>query len=446
MDLTIKPLGEIMKSIVPLAVLAVCCWGVLPASAESIEGDARLALMDKALNCMANNVKNGVDWEDICYTSSESSFSDKDRMVAKSLEQAIEEHEAQSQDAKTVDMIEVEHADYADTYSKSVDDVIEEQGVYNGVEPVSGAEDSASDDLNSSRADQPYVQYAQATANDYPAYTPPPSRGVDFSPQGSLRESHRPLMDRLTNQNKTEIGLEFNRFRYTEPIFDLEDNGNLFGAYASYTARPGKEDGLYDDIIDMYKAEMRFNYGHVNYESSGSGTLDDIPDWTFEARLLAGKDLPVFTDSRLTPYVGLGYRYLNDNSSGMLTSVGHSGYEREANYFYIPIGVEFTTALTDGWLVSPTGEFDFFVAGTQKSHIEDVNPAAPTIKNDQKSGYGLRGSIKFIKETDPVNFVIEPYIRYWHIEDSEVVEAVGSFWMEPENTSREYGVRLGAEF
>ncbi len=412
-----------MKPIVPLAVYALCCLGVLSASADTVESDARIVAIDREMNCVANNVKNGVDWDDICYTSSEGSYSDKDRLVTKSLEQMVEEHQQ-----------------YSDT-SKSVDDVIEEHGVVGDSEYAPAENDS----LDSSRNDQQYPQYAQAARDEYPAYEPS-SRRVDFSPQGSLRESHRPLLDRLQNQNKAELGVEYNRFRYTEPVFDLEDTGNLFGAYASYTARPGKEDGLYDDIIDMYKVEMRFDYGHVDYYSSGSGTLNDIPDWTFEARLLAGKDLPIFTDSRITPYAGIGYRYLNDNSSGMITSVGHSGYERESRYFYIPIGVEYTTALTDGWLISPVGEFDFFISGTQTSHLEDVSASAGPVKNDQKKGFGFRGSLKFIKENDPVNFVFEPYFRYWHIQDSEIVSAFGSFWQEPENTSTEYGIRLGAQF
>jgi hypothetical protein len=192
----------------------------------------------------------------------------------------------------------------------------------------------------------------------------------------------------------------------------------------------------------MYKAEVRFSYGHVDYESTGSGTSEDIPDLVFEGRLVGGKDLKVFSDSRLTPYLGIGFRYLNDDSGGKRSSLGDYGYERESRYLYIPIGVEFTTRMAEGWLLSPTFEYDLFISGTQRSQLSDVSPIYPDIKNNQDHGFGLRGSLKFIKEAKPVSFIFEPYIRYWHIEDSDV----DIIWYEPENKTTEIGVRLGAQF
>ena len=72
------------------------------------------------------------------------------------------------------------------------------------------------------------------------------------------------------------------------------------------------------------------------------------------------------------------------------------------------------------------------------------------MSNAQKKGYGIRGSLKFIKEGDPVNFLIEPYARYWHIKDSKGTRAENDFFivtgLEPENTSIEIGTRLGVQF
>jgi len=434
-------------SILTILFLSSASTGVVLAD------DDRFASMDRELNCVSNHVKSGVAWNDICYTSSESSA--KNRIVAKSMDQMINERTADADEwsgGRTVDTVAKEQGEFANG-SRTVDDFMAEQGVENGFAPTEAApvvnetmpvENTEQDALDSTQTQEPqYKQYAQN--NSRRSYQP-----ADMTPQGSLSSPSRPLTDRLDNQNKSEIGFEYNRQRYVEPIFDLVEKGALYGAYVAYTARPGKNDTLYDDIIDMYKADMRFSYGRMDYQSAGSGKIDDIPDWTFEARILAGKDLQVLSDSRLTPYMGFGYRYLNDDSSGKLSTVGASGYERESRYLYVPIGVEFTTRLTEGWLVSPTLEYDVFVSGTQISRLSDVNGGFPDIKNKQRSGFGMRGSVKFVKEGNPVNLVIEPYIRYWHIEDSDETTAAGPAFivtgLEPENKTTEYGVRLGAEF
>jgi hypothetical protein len=420
------------------SVCALCSVFIVPVFA--MDEDARLALIDQELNCVAQKVKSGVDWNDVCYTSPERGKLDKDRLVTKSMDQMIEEHGAMAEEMEeqTQENMVTQHGEYADE-TKSVDDLIAEQGVLeNTEETIQPAEDETpvEDSLDSSRSVQPqYTQYAKNYSEN--GYEP-----VDFTPQGNLSSPPSSLTDRLENQNRAEIGLEYNRYRYVEPIFDLVIKGNVFGAYINYTARPAKSDGIYDDIADMYKVETRFNYGRVDYKSSGSGTMDNIPDYAFEIRGLVGKDFAVMTDSRLTPYLGLGFRYLNDDASGKRTSRGAGGYERESRYVYIPMGVEFTTRLAEGWLLSPTLEYDYFINGTQISHLSDVNPTDSDSKNKQRDGYGMRGAIKFVKQNKPVDFVVEPYIRYWHIEDSDPTDE----GYEPKNKTTEYGIKMGVEF
>ena len=62
----------------------------------------------------------------------------------------------------------------------------------------------------------------------------------------------------------------------------------------------------------------------------------------------------------------------------------------------------------------------------------------------------MRGAFKIIKPGDRFNFWIEPFFRYWHIQDSEVTTAVGNVYaltgLEPDNNTTEYGVKLGVAF
>jgi hypothetical protein len=232
-----------------------------------------------------------------------------------------------------------------------------------------------------------------------------------------------------------ELGPEISYIEYKEPGV-MKEKGMMYGIVGSYT---------YHDKL-MLKAEGRFSYGQVDYSSPTSGTMDNIDDYIFEFRGLGGYYFPVSKASFLTPYTGIGYRYLNDDMSGKVTSTGAYGYERESNYIYSPIGVEFITDLKNGWSFGAMAEYDIFWWGKQRSHLGDI-PGYYDIENDQKKGYGCRGSIKVQKKGEKLDFVIEPFIRYWNIKDSKItVDPAGRSWIEPKNHSTEYGINLVVRF
>jgi len=237
-------------------------------------------------------------------------------------------------------------------------------------------------------------------------------------------------------KHSADLGTEISYIKYKEPGV-MEEKGMMYGIVGSYTYRPKF----------MLRAEGRFAYGQVDYKNSG--TLDNIDDYILEFRGLGGYDFSVFTASTLTPYIGIGYRYLNDDMTGT-TSTGALGYERESNYLYSPIGVEIITPLKNDWSVGATLEYDYFWKGIQKSHLSDTGLGLGDIENDQNKGYGIRGSVKFQKKGEKLDFVIEPFIRYWNIKKSEDdycswygIPCVG--W-EPKNNSTEIGCKLAVKF
>src|SRR3989344_575185 len=254
-----------------------------------------------------------------------------------------------------------------------------------------------------------------------------------------------------------DMGAEFSYIQYREPDF-MENKGNMYGVFGTVTHRISENQPVKSaaDIfgtnqINAFKLDGRLSFGSVDYESQGTGTLDDILDFIFEIRGLAGYDIPLENGPRLTPYLGLGYRYLNDDSSGKRTTTGAAGYERESNYFYLPIGLEGLVNLNEGWSFGFVGEFDVFLMGRQVSHLSDAIAGLNDITNDQKSGYGLRGSMKLAKETESLTFFVEPFVRYWKVDDSEILAVTYSgvlvgFGLEPENNSTEYGARIGVNF
>ncbi len=235
-----------------------------------------------------------------------------------------------------------------------------------------------------------------------------------------------------------EVGVEDYYYLYKEPGV-MQNKGWLSSLVGSYAYR--------DNI--MLKAETRISVGKVDYKNSG--TMDSIFDFSLEARGLAGYDVVLSDSYTITPYSGIGYRYLNDDSSEKLTSTGAAGYERESNYYYSPIGLENKFLLQDGWSLGLIAEYDHLWRGKQISHLSDVNLGYGDVTNTQKKGYGLRGSVKVKKEGEQFNFIIEPFVRYWKIaksNDSDVTYSgvIIGYGYEPKNNTTELGVKVALEF
>jgi len=272
---------------------------------------------------------------------------------------------------------------------------------------------------------------------------------------------------------KLEFGPEVYDYEYTERI-GVKDTGIFYGLSGSYTYWLSHNEPIYSwrDIfsgknnLNLFRIEARAATGEIDYE--GTGTWNDIRDAVGEIRALAGYDIFFNENFRFTPFVGGGYRYLFDNFSEVpartIDGVNYlSGYDRESQYIYIPIGGEIETGFGRGWKLQVKGEYDYLLKGKQKSHLENSKNAAgvgagfDTLENDQEDGYGIRGSIRLTKETDGLDFFIEPFIRYWHIDDSESdFIAIGGqlvcegnlclAGLEPDNETTEMGVKLGIQY
>lgn len=274
--------------------------------------------------------------------------------------------------------------------------------------------------------------------------------------QPSRTEYDEPLIvspstsDIKIKERTFEFGTESYHTVYKEPVFALRLKGNMYGLFGSYIYRPSVGHDLYNEFLSMYRLDLKGTYGKVDYGSSGSGTIKNITDYAIETRGLFGHDFYLGQKTLLTPFSGLGWRYLNDDGGGHQSTTGAFGYERESRYLYVPLGAEVGQKLADGWIVSFTGEYDLFVIGYQKSHLSDVDDGFPDISNKQHKGYGARGSFRLLYEGKHANFFIEPFYRYWHIRDSDVSTATGSQFivtgLEPDNNTTEVGVKLGIQY
>jgi hypothetical protein len=228
-----------------------------------------------------------------------------------------------------------------------------------------------------------------------------------------------------------ELGAHASRYKYEEPgLMSLEGpRGGVSGAFTVTTRSRF-----------FLRLDVRVSHGILDYE--GSGTLEDVPDWLVEARALYGRDFPLGSRVSISPYFGLGFRYLKNDLRGE-TSTGALGYERAARYAYLPIGATLRLGLGERWVLAPTLEYDVFLRGRQQSELSDTGiPGIEDATNTQNRGRGYRASLML--ETDTWSF--GPWVQYWHIRDSLLVTAGPLIGMEPENKTREAGLELRWRF
>ena len=266
-----------------------------------------------------------------------------------------------------------------------------------------------------------------------PVYEPVPDEvpPVELPPIQSLVIS--PTFRTKLHKESVYIGPEIYTYRYKEPSF-MENEGIFYGMHFGCTSRDWVSDSS-SNGGSVFKAEGRFAFGRVDYDGAlMDGTpykINGINDLVLEGRLLLGADM-LIRDILGTLYSGVGYRYLNND-----TSFDPAGYERESNYLYIPLGGEIYTNLKADWYWGARIEFDYLAWGMQKSHLSDIG--LNDVHNRQNSGYGYRASVRFEHKSKDAVFAIEPFYRYWDIDKSEV--KYGSVF-EPSNDTKEIGVQL----
>ena len=248
-------------------------------------------------------------------------------------------------------------------------------------------------------------------------------------PAASAQDGRDPLLTRPG----LELGVQAAHYHYEEPDF-AKLIGFRVGGVGAFTFTQGDA---------FLKADGRISLGSLNYQ--GSGTRSGVPDFILEGRFVAGADLHAGEGVVLSPYAGLGYRYLYNDLRGYTRSGGvlYAGYRRYSHYLYAPLGLTLRTGLNNGWVLAPTFEYDLFIRGKQITMLSDMGQGDPDMTNAQKDGSGYRLALMAEKG----QFAIGPWLHYWNIKISEIVSpAPGKLGWEPANWTREFGVEVRYRF
>ena len=228
-----------------------------------------------------------------------------------------------------------------------------------------------------------------------------------------------------------EVTLDLSYYYYEEPDFMNDTSDPTFVSLGVKNWQPHAE--IDSPWNFLYTAEA--TRGWVSY--SGSGTLDK-DYYKFRGEAYLGYRLEYFT-----PIIGLGYRWLYDDSGGTSSSTGALGYDRQSQYFYLPVGGIFDL----GDKLRIKGQLNYLIAGRQTSYLSDI-AGFTDIENDQTTGWGTDFTIDY-KVNEKAN--IYSFFRYWDIDDSDI--ATGAFAnvlifeaFEPANTTTEIGIGVSYKF
>jgi hypothetical protein len=242
-------------------------------------------------------------------------------------------------------------------------------------------------------------------------------------------------------EHTVEVGIDTQYFDYHEKGVTID--GPLYGVYGAYTYHGGN--GL------MASASLALSYGELDYDGrtwGGSAADTNTRDRLVDLRLLAGFDWTVREDVAVTPLLGLGYWYWNDDIRGS------GGYERETTYWYFPMGVQTVGPVFETWQWGLRLEYDLLLGGTVRSHLSDAVSGLndPKVDLEFGDGYGLRCSVWVAGEVkEGLALRLEPFLIYWNIDESDTAKlklngsTVGHVY-EPGNDTTACGLRLTVAF
>ena len=265
-------------------------------------------------------------------------------------------------------------------------------------------------------------------------------------------------------KHQLEIAYESSDYGYREPHMEypIHITSKKQGVSVVYTCNgvfssfnPLEEDHSFASI------EFRYMDGKADYDGYLMDGTEfktyDEKDYYMEAALKIGRSYQLANPLELRPYIGIGWRSLRNGEDGYQDYGGVTGYayQRTSTYVYIPLGGSLVWHAGDVFSLSLNGQFDWLIHGNQSSHTGDMFINADSVSNKQDKGYGVRASVKAEVDMGPFGIFVEPFWRYWKIQNSQKVWYEGmdiygnpyeGYIVEPFNITREYGIRAGITF
>lgn len=237
-------------------------------------------------------------------------------------------------------------------------------------------------------------------------------------------------------KNNQKFSLMVNSYRYEEPHL-MELNGGGLGL-----------DYIYKHYINAFYLDSYFSYHSSSnkYTSKNTGSMENDPTWYVDLKLLLGYEISDKSSNiSLSPYTGIGFRYLDNDTSNILSSTGASGYLRINKLYYVPLGIISTYKWGNNRKLEIQIEYDHLLYGKQLSDLKGISHYTRDAIHHQYNGYGINGHVLYtIKKTS-----VGPFFKYWNIDGSTKDFNSSNpyvYTIEPANNTVEVGIKVSFIF
>ena len=219
-----------------------------------------------------------------------------------------------------------------------------------------------------------------------------------------------PINYTIPKRNEFGLSSEMYWAKFDEPK-SYSQKGFLSGYNVQYSHRFSTNP---KSMINMFSLQAQWANGKFKQEPyvGPSG----IKDNTYDLRGVVGKDYYPNSSVRTTGYLGFGYRYLKDNSDGLVSNIGpytFQGYNRFSHYFYLPLGEDMVYQFDPIYSLQGNLEYDYMFHGWETDKLGPIG--YNTLVVPQGGGNGFRGSVRFNLNAKRFTAFAEAYYRYWLI-------------------------------
>ena len=196
-----------------------------------------------------------------------------------------------------------------------------------------------------------------------------------------------------------------------------------------------KNSTLNNEYLNEFEFDISYQLMNQSYWSNSSGTLDDNKVRIFNSRILYGSQY----SKKLMLKSGIGFRRLYDYGQNRNTTTGHWGYDREQDYVFIPIIAELDAPIPELKLKGKLKlEFDHIFSGKNTSYMAYRGGSNKDLVFKNNDGYIWKVSY----QSKYKNYILEPYYEFMSVEESDL----DSGFIEPSNTTKEFGLKLSKVF
>lgn len=245
-----------------------------------------------------------------------------------------------------------------------------------------------------------------------------------------------------------EVGIEGFGYGYREFVDGdllIQDKGSMAGLHLSYVQPLAR--GLFVRGILAGAA------GEIDYDPLDEPVIEDIEQRTGRLEAHLGYDVRLGRYTTLTPFVGYGFRLLEDLSAGRSTASGLRGYDREITYHYVPVGLAVRIPVGARPSLTVSAQYNHLIGGSALSKFAELDSRVPNVELDFTGGHGLEASAMLSVPVGRHAINVGPFIRRWSIADSEDFSIANPddptevlVLREPENRTTEVGLRVSFSF